>query len=103
MKILENMLSHMILINNVKNITFPVHSSFYQIGIDFVEPLPKTKEGNKYIIMAIDYLIKWSEAKAVSEAIAKQTAIFIYEEIIYRYGCLTKILSVGELILRIKW
>ena len=71
----------------------PVHSPFYQIGIDFVGPLPKTKNGNKYIITAMDYLTKWPEAKAVPEATAKQTAIFIYEEIICWHGCLTKILS----------
>ena len=71
----------------------PVHSPFYQIGIDFVGPLPKTKNGNKYIITAMDYLTKWPEAKAIPEATAEQTAIFIYEEIICRHGCSTKILS----------
>jgi len=38
-------------------------------------------------------LTKWPEAKAVPEATAEQTAIFIYEEIICWHGCLTKILS----------
>ena len=60
----------------------PVHSPFYQIGIDFVGPLPKTKEENKYIITVVDYLTKWPEVKAVPKATAEQTAIFIYEEII---------------------
>ena len=41
----------------------------------------------------MDYLTKWPEAKAVSEATAEQTAIFIYEKIICRYGYSTKILS----------
>ena len=49
----------------------PVHSPFYQIGIDFVGPLPRTKDGNKYIITVINYLMKWPEAKAILEATAE--------------------------------
>ena len=71
----------------------PVHTPFYQIGIDFVGPLPLTSNGNKYIITAIDYLTKWLKARAVPEATAEQAANFIYEEIICRHGCPTKILS----------
>ena len=36
----------------------PVGDPFYQIGIDFVGPLPATKNGNRYIITAMDYLTK---------------------------------------------
>ena len=71
----------------------PVHSPFYQIGIDFVGPLPRTKRGKKYIIVAMDYLTKWPEAQAVSEATADVTAQFIYERIICQHGCPQIILS----------
>ena len=64
-----------------------VHSPFYQIGIDFVGPLPRTERNNRYIIVAMDYLTKWPEAKAVSNATAEETEKFIYEEIICRHGC----------------
>ena len=60
----------------------PVHSPFYQIGIDFVGPLPLTSNGNKYIIVAMDYLTKWPEAQAVPNANAETTANFLYETII---------------------
>src|SRR5688572_22794709 len=56
----------------------PVHSPFYQIGIDFVGPLPRTQRGKRYIIVAMDYLTKWPEACAVSEATADATAKFLY-------------------------
>jgi hypothetical protein len=71
----------------------PVDSPFYRIGIDFVGPLPRTSRGNKYIIVAMDYLTKWPEAKAVKDNTAKSVVKFLYEDIICRHGCPTKILS----------
>ena len=71
----------------------PVHAPFYRVGIDIVGPLPRTEQNNKYIVVAIDYLTKWPEAKALPEATAEQVAIFIYEDIICRHGCPSKLLS----------
>jgi hypothetical protein len=41
----------------------------------------------------MDYMTKWPEARALSEATAEQVANFIYEDIICRHGCPQKILS----------
>ena len=71
----------------------PVHTPFYQIGIDFVGPLPRTARNKRYIIVAMDYLTKWPEAKAVPEASAAQVATFLYEQIICQHGCPQIILS----------
>ena len=46
----------------------PVGKPFYQIGIDYIRPLNKTTNGNCYIIVTMDYLTKWLEAKLVKEA-----------------------------------
>ena len=70
-----------------------VKEPFYQIGIDFVGPLPITQKGNRYIIVAMDYFTKWPEARAVKEANAKETAEFIMDDIICRHGCPKRILS----------
>ena len=60
----------------------PVGAPFYQIGIDYVGPLNRTINGNRYIIVAMDYLTKWPEAKPVPEATAAETVKFVYEDII---------------------
>ena len=70
-----------------------LHSPFYQVGIDFVGPLPITLKGNRYIIVTIDLFTKWSESRAVAEANASQVSQFVYEEIICRHGCPQKILT----------
>ncbi|GET04035.1 uncharacterized protein LOC109147323 [Rhizophagus clarus] len=53
--------------------TEPLHpikvgQPFDKIGMDIVGPLPKTKNGNMYIVVATEYLIKWPEARAISNA-----------------------------------
>ena len=71
----------------------PVGEPFHQIGIDFVGPLQRSSSNNRYIIVAVDYLTKWPEAKPVPEATAEQTVRFIYEDIICRHGCPGKIIT----------
>src|SRR4051812_22935718 len=52
--------------------------------------------GNKYIIVAIDYLTKWPESHAVPRATAEETTKFIYKEIICQHSYLQKILTDWE-------
>src|SRR3989440_2638265 len=70
-----------------------VGKPFERIGIDFVGPLERTRKGNKYILVATDYLTKWPEAKAMKEATAENVIEFIYKRIICRHGCPKIILS----------
>ena len=51
--------------------------------------LPITLKGNRYIIVAVKYLSKWQEAKAVREANALNISNFLYQNIICRFGCFT--------------
>src|SRR6266508_6804292 len=71
--------------NNQKR-TIPPTDIFERWGIDIVGPLSITKEGNRYIVIAIDYFSRWSKAKPLKAANAKTVAMFIYEEIICRFG-----------------
>ncbi len=43
--------------NNILHLIEP-KASFQKIGIDIVGPLTIMKKGNKYIVIAMDYLIK---------------------------------------------
>jgi hypothetical protein len=69
----------------------PLHSikviqPLERIGIDIVGPLPETAKGNKYMVVAIEYLTKWVEVRALDRATAENVANSIHEEIICRFG-----------------
>jgi hypothetical protein len=70
-----------------------VTGPFEQLGIDFVGPLKVSSKGNRYIIVATDYLTKWPEAKPIPRATALEAANFLYESIICRHGVPSKIIS----------
>jgi hypothetical protein len=66
--------------------TIPVCDLFYRIALDTTGPLPETKSGNRYILVAIDHYLKWCEAKAVADHGAKIAARFLEDDVICRYG-----------------
>ncbi|CAF1037601.1 unnamed protein product [Brachionus calyciflorus] len=66
---------------------------FEIVGIDVVGPLPTTSREMKYIIVAICYYSKWCEALAVKDFTVLTTAIFIINQIIFKYGFMHKIVS----------
>nr|GEY33984.1 reverse transcriptase domain-containing protein [Tanacetum cinerariifolium] len=49
---------------------------FLTQGIDFMGPFPSSK-GNKYILVAVDYLLKWVEAKALPTNDARVVVQFL--------------------------
>ena len=67
---------------------------FEEWGIDYVGPItPASKHGKSYIIVATDYLTKWSEARAVRRDDARSTATFLIESIICRFGAPAELVS----------
>jgi len=66
--------------------SIPICDLFHRVALDTAEPLPETKSGNRYILVAIDHYSKWCEAKAVADHSAKTAARFLKDDIIYRYG-----------------
>ncbi|MCO5583890.1 hypothetical protein L7F22_037806 [Adiantum nelumboides] len=55
-------------------------------GIDVIGLLPIMTRQKSYILMAVDYLSRWTEAKAVKQIIANNVAKFVYEEICCKFG-----------------
>uniref|UniRef100_A0A672ZRG2 Integrase catalytic domain-containing protein n=1 Tax=Sphaeramia orbicularis TaxID=375764 RepID=A0A672ZRG2_9TELE len=54
----------------------PIHPQrpWEYTGVDYVGPLPRTPNGNAYILVFVDYFSKWIEVSAVKEATAQVTA-----------------------------
>ncbi|MCO5579092.1 hypothetical protein L7F22_032944 [Adiantum nelumboides] len=69
--------------------------AFTKWEIDFVGSIapPTYRMHTQYIIVAIDYLTKWVEAKATAKNDAKTTAQFLYENIFTKYGLSIEIVS----------
>nr|GFB09563.1 hypothetical protein [Tanacetum cinerariifolium] len=60
-------------------------------GIDFMGPFPSSK-GNKYILVAVDYLSKWVEAKALPMNDARVVVKFL-KSLFSRFGTPKAIIS----------
>ncbi|GKA64668.1 reverse transcriptase domain-containing protein [Tanacetum coccineum] len=60
-------------------------------GIDFMGPFPSSR-GNKYILVALDYVSKWVEAKALPTNDARVVVKFL-KQLFSRFGTLRAIIS----------
>nr|GEZ36197.1 reverse transcriptase domain-containing protein [Tanacetum cinerariifolium] len=60
-------------------------------GIDFMGPFPSSK-GNKYILVTVDYLLKWVEAKALPTNDARVVVKFL-KSLFFRFGTPKEIIS----------
>ena len=69
----------------------PPSEIFDLIGIDFWGPTRgATSNGNRYIITCTDHLSKFVIAKAIPTASASEAAIFLVEDVIFKYGHVPK-------------
>ncbi|KAM1247718.1 hypothetical protein ACFX2J_043621 [Malus domestica] len=74
----------------------PIYSVeiFYVWGIDFMGPFPSS-HGFLYILLAVDYVSKWVEAKATRINDSKVVADFIKTNIFARFGMPRLLISDG--------
>ncbi len=66
---------------------------FERIALDIMGPLPESKNGNKYILVIMDYFTRWSEAYALPNQQAQTVAKLLVTQFICRYGVPSKIHS----------
>ncbi|KAF5455050.1 hypothetical protein F2P56_024665 [Juglans regia] len=59
---------------------------FAQWGLDLIGPLPTGKGGVKFVVVAVDYFMKWVEAEALATITAHAITSFHWKSIICRFG-----------------
>ena len=68
----------------------PVSGPFDRVGVDIIQ-FPRTKRGNRYAVVFIDYLTKWPEAFAVPDQSSATVAKLLVE--VSRHGVPSEVLS----------
>ncbi|GJW49363.1 reverse transcriptase domain-containing protein [Tanacetum coccineum] len=76
---------------NPSFVRFSIYGDFDVWGIDFMGPFPSSR-GNKYILVAVDYLSKWVEAKALPTNDARVVVKFL-KSLFSRFGAPRAIIS----------
>nr|GEU43651.1 reverse transcriptase domain-containing protein [Tanacetum cinerariifolium] len=69
---------------------------FYKWGIDIAGPFMNGPRKVKFLIVAIDYLNKWIEAKPVATIMGAQIKKFVWDNIVCRFGLPGEIISDNE-------
>lgn len=65
---------------------FMVGGPFERIGMDILGPFPRTKRGNRYVLVVADYFTKWPEVVAIPNQEAQTVAAALVEQVICRHG-----------------
>nr|GEW48706.1 reverse transcriptase domain-containing protein [Tanacetum cinerariifolium] len=69
---------------------------FYKRGINIAGPFPKGPGKVKFLIVAMDYFMKWIEAKLVATITGNQVKKIVWDNIVYRFGLPGEIISDNE-------
>ena len=54
--------------------------------MDILDPFPLGRGQTKFMIVVVDYFIKWIEAEVLTKIIAQQVQTFVWKNIICRFG-----------------
>jgi transposase InsO family protein len=70
------------LMGDYKNISFP----FQMISTDLCGPLPRSKGGNQFILVIVDWFTKYVLVKAIPKATSKAIVNFMENEVFLKFG-----------------
>lgn len=65
---------------------FRVGAPLDRLGIDLMGPLPETSEGNRYLLVLVDYFTRWAEAYPLPDQQAETVARTLVGEFVCRFG-----------------
>ncbi|UYV66538.1 hypothetical protein LAZ67_4002004, partial [Cordylochernes scorpioides] len=71
----------------------PTTSPFQKIGIDYLGRFPISHTGNRWIIVATDYLTRFTITKAAATAEATELSTFLIEDVILKHGAPREIIT----------
>jgi len=66
---------------------------FYMVGCDAVGPMLPSTSGNRYLLVAVDYLTRWPCVQAVRDITAETTAMFLFDQVVASHGVPSFILT----------
>lgn len=74
-------------------VSIPVENIFDRIGIDVLGPFRSSIRGNKFILVAVEYLSKYLVCKAVPRVTAEVVEEFLVSDIFCRFGGIKEVLA----------
>ncbi len=58
-----------------------------RLSIDILGPLPRSEQGNRYILVVCDAFTKWAEAFPIPDQAARTCATVLVDHVISKFGC----------------
>ncbi|UYV79019.1 hypothetical protein LAZ67_17000657, partial [Cordylochernes scorpioides] len=71
----------------------PVARPFQKIGIDLLGRFPTSNDGNKWTVVATDYLKRYAMTKAIPNGSSEEVGKFIVEDVILKHGAPRELIS----------
>jgi hypothetical protein len=68
------------------NAAYPTHLAAAKMGHGPCRPITTFTRGNKFTVVAIEYFIRWIEAKPLATITSESVRKFLWQNIICRFG-----------------